>query len=227
MYKILNLFIKDKTWHPLSPQDTIICDGNFGIVWNISWWADNPRQILISCESDLHKYSLKPWNLRENMVVSWDICQILQSGDVLCIWDHIRIRITYPCEPCRHLLDLEWFEVDSMQNFEHHRWILWYILVWWKINIWDSCHIENQKTLPLPIKIKARFSYICDMIPDWYIIDYTTMTMLMWVAPWYVRAMPKYIANHSWSTSKVAPKEIYISNPDRQRNYLWRLDNIW
>ena len=223
MYKITNLFIKNKTWQPAVPQQSIICNTALGVVWNTSWWADNPRQILISCEDDLSRYSLQPWQLRENICISLDICQQLESGDLLSIWDNLQIRITYPCEPCWHLLDLEDFRVDKIQDFEPYRGKLWYIISGWEIYIWDTCTITKNYYPKLPQDTKARFAYICNLIPDNHILDYSTMAVLMWVATWYVRAMPRYITNTPWSADKILSKNEFLSSKKTKRNYDWRL----
>lgn len=223
MNKVTHLFIKNQSWQKLLSVDNFLCTEDCWIVWNISWWQDNPRQILISSESDLQKYNLIPWKLRENITISWDICQNLESWDLLNIWNNIKIRITYPCEPCCHLLDLEWFKVGVMNEFEQYRGKLWYIIQWWTANIWDECKIISNIYNKLPNKVKDRFEYIYNLIPDWCIIDYTTITMLMWVAPGYVRAMPKYISQCPWSENKVVAKEVYMQNIHKKRDYKWWL----
>lgn len=219
---ITNLFLKTQTGQTLESVTQLILDPQWWIMGNVDWWVDDPRQILLSCESHLALHDLKPWQLRENITLSWDILDHCQPWDIIQIWP-VRVRLTYPCEPCRHLTQLEWYRIDDWQTFALHRWVLWYVLDDGQINIWDEVTIIPWAYPWLPNDNKARFTHIVSLIPDGQHISYLQMTRMMWVVSAYARVLPKYCDELPWAHLKVVNKEYHESHPETQRDYQWRL----
>ncbi len=226
MYYIKNLFIKNEKWKVMVPQESLWLQKNWWILWDINASADNPRQVLISCEDDIGRYNILPWKIRENICISGDFCQKLESGDEVRIWNNLKIRITYPCEPCNYLTKVENLPIKNLWEFEKYRWRLGYIISSWEIKLNDKCTITKNIYASLPKNIFDRFLHFADIISDGEITNYLTMIKLMWVADSYVRAMPRYISKSDYLSGKILPKDIYNNSTYPKRNFTWIFDKV-
>lgn len=192
MISIAQLFIKAQSWQAMQAMHELVLEKNIGIIWDKSAILWSPRQVLISTTDDHQKIWIGLDQLRSNIVLDGVFLSDIQSGDELYI-GNTRIRITYICEPCRHLFEVAGFLTDDRPTLIAHRWMLGIVIQSWAITIGDELVIAKNKHTALPDSNFERFCAVVRSIPQKQYISYSDVVFLMGAPTQYVRAIPGYV----------------------------------
>jgi len=111
------------------------------------------RQVLLMPNSTLDEFSLRPGDLRENIVIddsSIGPLHALPSGSVLRLGG-VRIRLTVHCEPCKLVAELA-----SPTALRHKRGYLGTFLQDGTIHVGDKIVNEGVQFDPIPYELRDR-----------------------------------------------------------------------
>jgi MOSC domain-containing protein YiiM len=120
MVTIKKLYSKTQSGKAMQEQNELVLFKNQGIQGDIHARVSSPRQVLITTIDDHKTLGLETNQLRSNIVLDGITISEIESGDELCIGD-THIRITYLCEPCRHLFSVAGFETDDWRTLTTRR----------------------------------------------------------------------------------------------------------
>jgi MOSC domain-containing protein YiiM len=147
---VTNLYIKRKHGAALEEVTTFAFDKN-GISTGI---ACAPfRQVLIASRPILADCGLKPGDLRENVLLEDDGLYDLPSGTVVRLGQAL-IRLTFHCEPCKHILKLIAFD-----RIVHRRGVFGCFLNAGTIAVGDRLVVTEQKFEPIPYAVGDRIRW--------------------------------------------------------------------
>lgn len=111
------------------------------------------RHVLLASRKIMEECGLSPGDLRENVIVDFDQLYDLPSGTVVRIGE-ARIRLTFHCEPCKHILKL----ID-LEQIEHRRGYLGCFLNNGSINIGDPFSVATETFEAIPYSMKERIQW--------------------------------------------------------------------
>ncbi|BDD04468.1 MOSC domain-containing protein [Aureibacter tunicatorum] len=156
MIKVCDLLLKEKRGnHPLRSVEQMEI-GEHGIVGNVSTLPS--RQVLILPKEVHSKFSLKPGDLRENIVIEGFDIHELSSGTVVRIGE-VKIRLTYHCEPCKRIS-----EFASAKEIMHQRGYLGSFLNQGRISLGDDLRVLEKEFESIPYDIKERMQWYLDKV---------------------------------------------------------------
>jgi hypothetical protein len=114
----------------------------------------NPlRQVLILPSSSLTEFNLSPGDLRENLVVKYDLLHDLPSGTVFAIGS-AQVRLTFHCEPCKQIKDKV-----AIAQIQHKRGYFGQFLNSGTIHIGDDVRNLGAFHEPIPYGVKDRLHW--------------------------------------------------------------------
>ena len=102
---IQNLFRKPSSDEPILTESKLELVENQGITGDKSF-GRRKRQVLLVEEEIIHKYGLKPGDLKENIVTSNIRLSQLDIGTQLIIGD-VTLEVTGDCAPCSYIEELQ------------------------------------------------------------------------------------------------------------------------
>ncbi|MBE9105382.1 hypothetical protein IQ229_10635, partial [Nostoc cf. edaphicum LEGE 07299] len=119
-FSIMHLFSKVKPSSEMVELKTLNLKVSHGIEGDINADPISPRQILIVRYEDILDLSIKPGELRENIVVQGLEFETFIPGSLLTFESGAAIRLTFHCEPCKRIAHL----VESLKSIQDKRGIL-------------------------------------------------------------------------------------------------------
>jgi MOSC domain-containing protein YiiM len=147
---VTNLYIKRKHRAALEEVTTFAFDKD-GIGAGV---ACAPfRQVLIASRPILDDCGLKPGDLRENVLLEDDGLYDLPSGTVVRLGQAL-IRLTFHCEPCKHILKLIAFD-----RIVHRRGVFGCFLNEGTLAVGDRLVVTEQKFEPIPYAVSERIRW--------------------------------------------------------------------
>lgn len=99
--QITELYLKPTPRAPMVAMPALDGEAGHGLVGDCAAHRASPRHALLVAESDLSALGVSARDLRVNIVVRGDLCN-LTSGSIIT-FGLLSLRITFPCEPCGKL----------------------------------------------------------------------------------------------------------------------------
>lgn len=190
---IMHLFTKVKSGSAMLELKTLNLKVGHGIEGDINADPISPRQVLIVRYEDILDLSIKPGELRENIVVKGIEFDNFISGDLLNFESGAAIRLTFHCEPCKRIAHL----VESLKGIQGKRGILGVVIKSGKIQVGSNFQVQAHEFPALSENPYERFLNFIIKIPSGKVITYKQIIKGMGVDNSYLRAIPTYLKKTS------------------------------
>ena len=159
--------------------------GPNGIEGNV--YCQPLRQVLIVPTQSLTQFSLKPGDLRENIVIDGIDLHNLESGTVIQIGS-VRIRLTFHCEPCRKVVD-----IVNLRKITHKRGVLGNFLNNGVIKVGDAVLVGDKSFDAIPYRIDDRIKWYLDKQDK--PVPVSKLALDIGLSNSYCRAIPNIVRN--------------------------------
>lgn len=159
--------------------------GSNGIEGNV--YCRPLRQVLIVPTKSLTEFSLKPGDLRENIVVDGIDLHKLESGTVIQIGS-VRIRLTFHCEPCSKIADKV-----NLKKITHKRGVLGNFLSNGIIKVGDAVAVGAKSFDAIPYRIADRIKWYLDKQDKPVAVSKLVFDIGLSIS--YCRAIPNLVRN--------------------------------
>jgi alkylated DNA nucleotide flippase Atl1 len=251
----MHLFTKVKSGSAMVELKTLNLKVGHGIEGDINADPISPRQVLIVRYEDILDLSIKPGELRENIVVAGIEFENFIPGSLLTFESGAAIRLTFYCEPCKQIANL----VKSLKSIQGKRGILGVVIKSGQIQVNSNFQVQANKFPALSENPYKRFLNFIIKIPNGKVVTYKQIIKGIGVDNSYLRAMPTYLKKTSATDYpvhrildskgylityvnnqknkletegiKVFPEENLLSNTNRTfvdiKNYLWEDSTIY
>lgn len=160
-----------------------------GIAGDVNVDPRSPRQILLASSPFLHERKLKPGDIRENIVLD-EIVESFSSGQLLRLGRSAVVRMTYPCEPCHRLEDVQKGLAKALLG---RRGMLARVLVSGMVDIGDKVRLLTPRLKTIPTEPAARLSACVNEVPAGQVVTYQSLIVALGFARSYLRVLPHYI----------------------------------
>ncbi|MBD0386666.1 MAG: MGMT family protein [Nostoc sp. C3-bin3] len=190
---IMHLFTKVKPGSAMVELKTLNLKIGHGIEGDINADPISPRQVLIVRYEDILDLSIKPGELRENIVVTGIEFENFIPGALLTFESGAAIRLTFYCEPCKQIANL----VKSLKNIQGKRGILGVVLKSGQIQVDSNFQVQANKFSALSENPYKRFLNFIIKIPNGKVVTYKQIIKGIGVDNSYLRAMPTYLKKTS------------------------------
>ncbi|MDZ8224836.1 MGMT family protein [Nostoc sp. ChiVER01] len=164
-----------------------------GIEGDINADPISPRQVLIVRDEDILDLSIKPGELRENIVVTGIEFDNFIPGSLLTFESGAAIRLTFHCEPCKRIAYL----VESLKSIQVKRGILGVVIKSGKIQVSSNFQVQANKFPALSENPYQRFLNFIIKIPTGKVVTYKQIIKGIGVDNSYLRAIPTYLKKTS------------------------------
>jgi len=190
---ITHLFTKTKPGSAMVELKTLNLKVGHGIERDINAEPISPRQVLIVRYEDILDLSIKPGELRENIVVTGIEFDNFIPGSLLTFESGAAIRLTFYCEPCKRIAHL----VESLKSIQEKRGILGVVIKSGKIQVGSSFQLQVNKFPALSENPYQRFLNFIIKIPTGKVVTYKQIIKGIGVDNSYLRAIPTYLKKTS------------------------------
>ncbi|MEH1871108.1 MAG: MGMT family protein [Nostoc sp.] len=190
---ITHLFTKLKPGSAMVELKTLNLKVGSGIQGDINADPISPRQVLIVRYEDILNFSIKPGELRENIVVTGIEFNNFIPGSLLTFESGVAIRLTFHCEPCKRIAHL----VESLKSIQGKRGILGVVIKSGKIQVGSTFQVQANKFPALSENPYQRFLNFIIKIPSGKVVTYKQIIKGMGVDNSYLRAIPIYLKKTS------------------------------
>ncbi|MEH1927137.1 MGMT family protein [Nostoc sp.] len=190
---IRHLFTKVKPGCVMVELKTLNLKVGYGIEGDINADSISPRQVLIVRHEDILNLSIKPGELRENIVVTGIEFDNFIPGSLLTFESGAEIRLTFHCEPCKRIAHL----VKSLKSIQGKRGILGVVIKSGKIQVGSNFQVQAHKFPVLSENPYQRFLNFMNKIPSGKVVTYKQIIKGMGVDNSYLRAIPTYLKKTS------------------------------
>ncbi|WP_375505817.1 MGMT family protein [uncultured Nostoc sp.] len=190
---IMHLFTKVKPGSAMVELKTLNLKVGHGIEGDINADPISPRQVLIVRYEDILDLSIKPGELRENIVVTGIEFNNFIPGSLLTFESGAAIRLTFHCEPCKRIAYL----VESLKSIQGKRGILGVVIKSGKIQVGSSFQVQANKFSALSENPYQRFLNFIIKIPSGKVVTYKQIIKGMGVDNSYLRVIPTYLKKTS------------------------------
>lgn len=251
----MHLFTKVKPGSAMVELKTLNLKVGHGIEGDINADPISPRQVLIVRYEDILDLSIKPGELRENIVVAGIEFENFIPGSLLTFESGAAIRLTFYCEPCKQIANL----VKSLKSIQGKRGILGVVIKSGQIQVNSNFQVQANKFLALSENPYKRFLNFIIKIPNGKVVTYKQIIKGIGVDNSYLRAMPTYLKKTSAADYpvhrildskgylityvnnqknkletegiKVFPEENFLSDTNKNfvdiKNYLWEDNTMY
>ncbi|MBW4423750.1 MAG: MGMT family protein [Nostoc desertorum CM1-VF14] len=252
---IMHLFTKVKPGSAMVELKTLNLKVGHGIEGDINADPISPRQVLIVRYEDILDLSIKPGELRENIVVAGIEFENFIPGSLLTSESGAAIRLTFYCEPCKQIANL----VKSLKSIQGKRGILGVVIKSGQIQVDSNFQVQANKFPALSENPYKRFLNFIIKIPNGKVVTYKQIIKGIGVDNSYLRAIPTYLKKTSAADYpvhrildskghlityvnnqrdkletegiKVFPEEKFLSNTNKPfvdiKNYLWEDNTMY
>lgn len=190
---ITHLFTKAKPGSAMVELKTLNLKVGHGIEGDINADPISPRQVLIVKYEDILDLSIKPGELRENIVVTGIEFNNFIPASLLTFESGAAIRLTFHCEPCKQIAHL----VESLKSIQGKRGILGVVIKSGKIQVGSNFQVQANKFPALSENPYNRFLNFIIKIPTGKVVTYKEIIKGMGVDNSYLRAIPTYLKKTS------------------------------
>ncbi|AUB36274.1 Alkylated DNA nucleotide flippase Atl1 [Nostoc flagelliforme CCNUN1] len=187
-----------------------------GIQGDINADPISPRQVLIVRYEDILDLSIKPGELRENIVVTGIEFDNFIPGSLLTFESGAAIRLTFHCEPCKQIAHL----VESLNSIQGKRGILGVVIKSGKIQVGSNFQFQANKFPALSENPYERFLNFIIKIPSGKVVTYKQIIKGMGVDNSYLRAIPTYLKKTSdadYPLHRILDSQGYLINYVKQQ----------
>jgi alkylated DNA nucleotide flippase Atl1 len=251
----MHLFTKVKPGSAMVELKTLNLKVGHGIEGDINADPISPRQVLIVRYEDILDLSIKPGELRENIVVAGIEFENFIPGSLLTSESGAAIRLTFYCEPCKQIANL----VKSLKSIQGKRGILGVVIKSGQIQVDSNFQVQANKFPALSENPYKRFLNFIIKIPNGKVVTYKQIIKGIGVDNSYLRAIPTYLKKTSAADYpvhrildskghlityvnnqrdkletegiKVFPEEKFLSNTNKPfvdiKNYLWEDNTMY
>ena len=217
---IMHLFTKVKPGSAMVELKTLNLRGGYGIEEDVNADPLSPRQVLIVRYEDIFDLSIKPGELRENIVVTGIEFDNFIPGSLLTFESGAAIRLTFHCEPCKRIAHL----VESLKSIQGKRGILGVVIKSGKIQVGSNFQVQANKFPALSENPYERFLNFIIKIPSGKVVTYKQIIKGMGVDNSYLRAIPTYLKKTSaadYPVHRILDSKAYlITYVNQQKNKL-------
>lgn len=189
MAVISNLFLKVEKDKPMLSCDSFYLEKSYGIKGDLNSAIGSPRQVLIASLPVIKQFKIKPDDLRANIVINENI-EEFKSGQVIQIGNKAKIRLTFHCEPCYKLDEVQ---KGLAKKIIGQRGFLGMIIESGEIKINDKIILTDEKYPFLSDSAKERFVEFINRIPIGKVIKTSDIILALGLAKGYYRAIPSYL----------------------------------
>ncbi|MEH2026772.1 MAG: MGMT family protein [Nostoc sp.] len=190
---IMHLFTKVKLGSAMVELKTLNLKVNYGIEGDINADPISPRQVLIVRYEDIFDLSIKPGELRENILVKGIEFDNFIPGSLLTFESGAAIRLTFHCEPCKRIAHL----LESLKSIQDKRGILGVVIKSGQIQVGSNFQVKANEFPPLSENPYKRFLNFIIKIPSGKIVTYKEIIKGIGVDNSYLRAIPIYLKKTS------------------------------
>ncbi|MCC5657164.1 MGMT family protein [Nostoc sp. XA010] len=190
---ITHLFAKAKPGSAMVELKTLNLKVGHGIEGDINADPISPRQVLIVKYEDILDLSIKPGELRENIVVTGIEFNNFIPGSLLTFESGAAIRLTFHCESCKQIAHL----VESLKSIQGKRGILGVVIKSGKIQVGSNFQVQANKFPALSENPYNRFLNFIIKIPIGKVVTYKQIIKGIGVDNSYLRAIPTYLKKAS------------------------------
>ncbi|MBW4454045.1 MAG: MGMT family protein [Nostoc indistinguendum CM1-VF10] len=190
---IMHLFTKVKPGSAMVELKTLNLKVGHGIEGDINADPISPRQVLIVRYEDILDLSIKPGELRENIVVAGIEFENFIPGSLLNFESGAAIRLTFYCEPCKQIAHL----VKSLKSIQGKRGILGVVIKSGQIQVDSNFQVQANKFPALSENPYKRFLNFIIKIPNGKVVTYKQIIKGIGVDNSYLRAIPTYLKKTS------------------------------
>ncbi|WP_242054122.1 MGMT family protein [Nostoc sp. FACHB-888] len=191
-----------------------------GIEGDINADPISPRQLLIVRYEDILDLSIKPGELRENILVAGIEFENFIPGSLLNFESGAAIRLTFYCEPCKQIAHL----VKSLKSIQGKRGILGVVIKSGQIQVDSNFQVQANKFPALSENPYKRFLNFIIKIPNGKVVTYKQIIKGIGVDNSYLRAIPTYLKKTSAADYPVHrildSKDYLITYVNNQKNKL-------
>ncbi len=213
---ITHLFTKVKPGSTMVELKTLNLKVGHGIQGDINADPISPRQVLIVRYEDILDLSIKPGELRENIVVTGIEFDNFIPGSLLTFESGAAIRLTFHCEPCKQIAHL----VESLNSIQGKRGILGVVIKSGKIQVGSNFQFQANKFPALSENPYERFLNFIIKIPSGKVVTYKQIIKGMGVDNSYLRAIPTYLKKTSdadYPLHRILDSQGYLINYVKQQ----------
>lgn len=213
---ITHLFTKVKPGSTMVELKTLNLKVGHGIQGDINADPISPRQVLIVRYEDILDLSIKPGELRENIVVTGIEFENFIPGSLLTFESGAAIRLTFHCEPCKRIAHL----VESLNSIQGKRGILGVVIKSGKIQVGSTFQFQANKFPALSENPYERFLNFIIKIPSGKVVTYKQIIKGMGVDNSYLRAIPTYLKKTSaadYPLHRILDSQGYLINYVKQQ----------
>ncbi len=189
----MHLFTKVKPGSAMVELKTLNLKVGHGIEGDINADPISPRQVLIVRYEDILDLSIKPGELRENIVVAGIEFENFIPGSLLNFESGAAIRLTFYCEPCKQIAHL----VKSLKSIQGKRGILGVVIKSGQIQVDSNFQVQANKFPALSENPYKRFLNFIIKIPNGKVVTYKQIIKGIGVDNSYLRAIPTYLKKTS------------------------------
>jgi alkylated DNA nucleotide flippase Atl1 len=190
---VLHLFTKLKQGDVMVERTTLNLKVGHGIEGDINANPISPRQVLIVRYEDILEFSIKPGELRENLVVAGIQLEKFVPGSLINFESGAAIRLTFYCEPCKRIAHL----VKSLKSLQAKRGILGVVIASGNIKAGGKFKIQTNQFPVLSENPYQRFLDFIIKVPHGKVVTYKEIVKAIGVDNSYMRAIPMYIKKTS------------------------------
>ncbi|MDM9379938.1 MGMT family protein [Chlorogloeopsis sp. ULAP01] len=190
---ILHLFTKQKQDDAMLELTKLNLKVGHGIKGDINANPISPRQVLLVRYEDILEFSIKPGELRENLVITGIQSEKFVPGSLITFESGAAIRLTFYCEPCKRIAHL----VESLKSIQYKRGILGVVIASGKIQTGSKFKIQINQFPMLSENPYRRFLDFIIKVPNGKIVTYKEIVKGIGVNNSYMRAIPMYIKKTS------------------------------
>ncbi|MEH1942740.1 MAG: MGMT family protein [Nostoc sp.] len=217
---IKHLFIKVKPGSAMLELKTLNLKVGHGIEGDINADPISPRHVLIVRYDDIFNLSIKPGELRENIVFQGIEFDNFIPGALLTFDSGAAIRLTFHCEPCKRIAHL----VKSLKSIQGKRGILGVVIKSGQIQVGNNFQVQANKFPALSENPYERFLNFIIKIPTGKVVTYKQIIKGMGVDNSYLRAIPTYLKKTSatdYPVHRILDSKGYlITYVNQQKNLL-------
>jgi alkylated DNA nucleotide flippase Atl1 len=206
--RILQLFRKSAIDNAQQSLGQLTLIKGFGIEGDSHAQAGSPRQVLLVSQPVLDRFSLKPGDLWENILVDGEI-GAFNSGQVLQIGS-AQIRLTYHCEPCYWL---DRVRSGLSKQLQEQRGRLGMVVADGVIQAGDEVAVAAKSFPAIPNDFKGRLYGFIQQIPLSKVVRSPQLIMATGALPSSYRVLPALL--------KKAPANLPVHRTLTATGQLW------
>lgn len=187
--KIVGLFFKGVGDVTVRRTEEIDLQRERGVAGDVHASVGSPRQVLIASAPYLEQLGLEPGELQENIVLGGAV-ELLGSGRVLQLGQSAQVRLTFLCEPCAYL---EQVQPGLVKRSKGKRGMLGMVIRDGVVHQGDPVTVLPQQFPVLSERAGDRFTEFVSRIPSGRVVNTTNLLLALGVTPSYYRTIPSFL----------------------------------